>query len=227
MVDCGMRLTTADETRRRIEAFFKRKVEMVILTHFHSDHTGGLPAFGDCRILASKLMVKNLKRAGRKTPEGFQPTFPNETFHDNLEMQEGGMRLVIKRTGGHTDGSAYVYCPDHQALATGDNLTINYNPWGGARNGDPNEWVQALQEYLSLDVEYFIPGHGPVGGAANVRKLLNYINNVGRVMKEMMAAGKTEEEILEASREVEYIPSRTAHPSTLKRWYKVWRSRTY
>ena len=56
-------------------------------------------------------------------------------------------------------------------------------------------------------------------------ELLDYINKVGEVMKEMVTLGKTEEETLKAGGEVEYIPSRAAHPSTLKRWLKVWRAR--
>ncbi|UCC32908.1 MAG: MBL fold metallo-hydrolase, partial [Candidatus Bathyarchaeota archaeon] len=142
-----------------------------------------------------------------------------------LEIQDCDVQLTIKRTGGHTDGSTYVYCPDYKVVVTGDNLTINFNPWGGAKNGDPDVWTKALQEYLSLDADFFIPGHGPVGGKNQVKELLDYINNVGKVMKEMIALGKAEEEILSECRRVEYIPSRVAHPSTLERWHKVWRAR--
>ena len=223
MVDCGIQLPAVMETRREIEELSKRKVEMVILTHFHSDHTRALPAFSDCKIISSNLLLKNLKRAGRKTPKGFKPTFPNETFEDQLESQDGDIRLIIKRTGGHTDGSTYVYCPNYRMIVAGDNLWINYYPWGGARNGDPDVWIQALKEYLSLDAEYFIPGHGPVGGKGKVMELLDYIKNVREVMKEMIALGKTEEEILKVGEKVEYYTSGNAKPSTLKKWCKVWR----
>lgn len=226
MVDCGMPLGAMVETRRRVEEYFKSKVKMVILTHFHSDHTNGLLAFGDCRIISADSMVKNLKQAGRKVPEGYKPVFPNETFKDQLEVQEGDLQLVVKRTGGHTDGSTYIYCPEYRVLAVGDNLTIGYNPWGGARNGDPDAWIKALHEYLSLNVKFIIPGHGPVGNKDNAMELLDYINNVRKVMREMISSGRVDEEILKASNKIEYIPSRIAHPSTLKRWLKVWRERS-
>ena len=223
MVDCGIKLPAVMETRREIEEISKRKVEMVILTHFHSDHTRALPAFSDCRIISSNLLLKNLKRAGRKPPKGFKLTFPSETFDDQLEVLDGDIRLIIKQTGGHTDGSTYVHCPNHRVIVVGDNLWINYYPWGGARNGNPDLWIQALQEYLSLDAEYFIPGHGPVGRKDNVTELLDYLKNVRKVMKEMIHLGETEEEILKAGDEVEYYISGIAKPSTLKRWCKVWR----
>ncbi|UCF58770.1 MAG: MBL fold metallo-hydrolase [Candidatus Bathyarchaeota archaeon] len=223
MVDCGIRLPAAMEIRGEIEGISKRKVEMVILTHFHSDHTRGLPAFSDCRIISSNLLLKNLKRAGRKPPEGFRLTFPNETFDDQLEIRDGDVRLIIKRTGGHTDGSTYAYCPNYKAIVAGDNFWVDYYPWGGARNGDPDEWIQALKEYLSLDAKYFIPGHGPVAGKDKVVELMDYINNVRKVMKKMIVSGRTEEEILKAGWEVQYYTSGIAKLSTLKKWCKIWR----
>jgi len=218
LVDCGIQLSAVNKARREIEEISKREVEIVILTHFHSDHTHALPAFSDCRIISSNLLLKNLKQAGRKVPEGFKPTFPNETFDRQLELRDDDIRLVIKQTGGHTDCSTYVSCTNYKTTATGDNLWTEYYPWGG----------QALQEYLSLDAEYFIPGHGPVGKKNSVTRLLDYLNDVGNVMKQMIALGKSEEEVIRAGGEVKYYPSGAGHPhiSTLKKWYKIWRERT-
>lgn len=227
LADCGIQLSAVKKVRREIEELSKRKVEIVILTHFHSDHTCALPAFSDCRIIASNLLLKNLKRAGRKVPEGFRPIFPSKTFDRQLEFQDGNVKLVIKQTGGHTDCSTYVFCPSVKAVAAGDNLWTGYYPWGGARGGDPDVWGQALKEYLSLDAEYFIPGHGPVAGKDSVRRLLGYLNDVGNVMKEMIALGKDEEDVLRAGGEVKYCLSGGGRPhiSTLKKWYKIWLAR--
>ncbi len=227
LVDCGIQLSAATETRREIEKISGKKVEVVILTHFHSDHTHALPVFSDCRIISSNLLLRNLKLAGRKTTEGFKPTFPNETYDEQLEIRDGDARLIIKRTGGHTDCSTYVFCPNYRTIATGDNLWTEYYPWGGARGGDPDVWIQTLQEYLSLDAEHFIPGHGPVGGKDSVVALLSYLNKVRDVMREEIALRKNEEEVLSAGGEVKYYPSGASHPhiSTLKKWYRIWRAR--
>lgn len=227
LVDCGIQLSAVKEARREIEEISRREVAIVILTHFHSDHTHALPAFHDCRIISSKLLFKNLKLARRKIPEGFKPTFPSETFDIQQEFRDEDIRLVIKQTGGHTDCSTYVFCPNYKTIATGDNLWTEYYPWGGARGGDPDAWVQALKEYLSLDAEYFVPGHGPVGGKNSVIRLLDYLNSVGNAMKEMIALGKSEEEVLRAGGEVKYYSSAAGHPhiSTLKKWYRIWRAR--
>lgn len=163
LVDCGIQLSAVKETRKGIEEISGRKVKTVILTHFHSDHTCALPAFSDCRIISSNLLSQNLKQARRKAPVGFNLAFPNQIFDKQLELRDEDIRLVIRQTGGHTNCSTYVFSPNYRTIATGDNLWTEYYPWGGARGSDPDIWVQALREYLSLDAEHFIPGHGPVG----------------------------------------------------------------
>ncbi len=223
MVDAGIHLSAVADTRQETEEFAGRRIETVVLTHFHSDHTRALPAFSECRIVSSQLLLKNLKQAGRKTPSGFQPTFSNEIFEEQLEIQDGDVRVSIKQTGGHTDGSTYVYSPNDKVLVAGDNLWINYNPWGGARHGDPDVWIQALKEYLSLGAVHFVPGHGPVGRKSNVVELLSYIGNVREVMRELITSGRSEDEILKAGAMVEYIPGRKMHVSTLKKWFKIWK----
>jgi len=227
LVDCGIQLSAVKETRREIEETAGRRVDTVILTHFHTDHTGALPAFHDCKIISSNLLLRNLKLADRKPPQGFKQTFPSEIFSKQLDFQDGGVKLIIKQTGGHTNCSTYVFCPNYRAIATGDNLWTHYYPWGGARGCDPDVWAQTLKEYLTLDAEHFIPGHGPVDGKNSVMALLAYLNNVSNVMKKMIALGKSEDEVLKHGGEVEYPLSGggNAHISTLKKWYKIWKAR--
>jgi hypothetical protein len=84
-----------------------------------------------------------------------------------------------------------------------------------------------VRDYLSLNAEYFIPGHGPVGGKGDVTKMLDYLTNVRNVMKELIADGKSEEEAIRAGGEIEYCLSGGGHPhiSTLKKWHRIWRTR--
>jgi len=227
LVDCGIQLSAVKETRREIEKIAGKRVDTVVFTHFHTDHTCALPQFDDSRIISSNLLLKNLKLAERKTPEGFKPTFPNETFSRQLEFQDDGIKLIVKQTGGHTNCSSYVFGPNYRTIAAGDNLWTQYYPWGGARGCDPDVWAQTLKEYLLLDAEHFIPGHGPIGGKNSVKALLDYINNVSSVMKGMIALGRSENEVLKMGGEVEYLQSGGGHPhiSTLKKWYKTWQAR--
>ncbi len=227
LIDCGLVLPAVRRVRSELEEATGRKVEIVILTHFHSDHTRALPAFSDCRIISSNTLLRNLRQAGRKPPKGFRPTFPNETFSSQLEFQDGGIQLVIKQTGGHTDCSTYVFCPEYRSLAAGDNLWTQYYPWGGARGCDPDVWIQVLREYLSLNADYFIPGHGPVGGRDKVTRLLEYLVRVRTVMKEVIMQEGSDDEVIKAGGEIRYYPTGEGHPhiSTLRKWCKIWSTR--
>ena len=174
---------------------------MVILTRFHSDHTGVTPVFSGCTIVSSHLLLKRLKEAKRKPPQGYELVFPNRTFDDQLEIEDSPIRLIVKETGGHTDDSIYVYCPNYKVLATGGNLIVNAYPFG-AKGCNPDLWIQPLEEFLSSNVDYFIPDHRPVVGKDKVKEFLDYM--MGRtVMKELIAERNLKKDSLKAA-EVEY-----------------------
>lgn len=220
IVDAGHPVPSMVETRRKVEAVSGRKVEMVILTHFHSDHTGALPVFADCTILSSDLVLKNLKTANRKPPPGYELTFPNQSFHDQLNVSDGDIQLVVKQTGGHTDDSTYVYCPNYRVLATGDNLVVDVYPFG-AKGSNADLWIQVLEEYLSCDATHFIPGHGPTAGKEKVREFRDYMVSVKTIMKELIAEGESREEVLKRAGEVKY--SYTPRDPTNEAYYKRWK----
>jgi glyoxylase-like metal-dependent hydrolase (beta-lactamase superfamily II) len=223
LIDCGLVLSAVRRVRNELEEATGQKVETVVLTHFHSDHTRALPAFSDCRIISSDTLFRNLKQAGRKAPKGFRLAFPSEAFSSQLEVQDGGIQLVIKQTGGHTDCSTYVFCPEYRSLVAGDNLWTQYYPWGGARGCDPDVWIRVLREYLSLDADCFIPGHGPVGGRDDVTLLLEYLTRVRTTMKEVIVQGGSDDEVIRAGGEIKYYPTGEGcpHISTLKKWCKI------
>ncbi len=220
IIDTGKPIPIMVKIRNEIEAVTKKKVDTVILTHFHSDHTGAVPVFSDCTIISSHVLLKRLKQAKRKPPPGYELTFPNRIFDDQIVIREGDIELIVKRTGGHTDDSTFVYCPTYRVLAAGDNLIVNAYPFG-AKGGNPDLWIQALREYLSCNVDYYVPGHGPVVGKDKVKEFLDYMIEVRKVMKELIAKGNPEKEVLKASGEVKYCY--TPSDSTRKEFYNRWR----
>ena len=224
MIDAGARRPPAEmqKIRGQIETIADRPVKTVILTHFHSDHTHSLPFYADCTIIASSRLAKYLDDAKRKPIPGFPIVAPTELFEDSMELKEATIGLFIKRTGGHTDDSSYVYSPNHKVLVAGDNLMPGY-PWGG-KGSNLQQWIHALQEYLALDVDTIIPGHGPLMTKAFVQDRLEFMLKVQATMQECISKGKTEKQVLA---EVDAIPyqkplSPQAKPQALRRWYKNW-----
>lgn len=246
MIDTGTNLRKVKIFKEEIEKQTGKKIEVVINTHYHGDHFIGNQVFADARIISSEITQKRIKEGIPKwTPEvienakkriddplaleGLIPTPPNESFTGQMELVDGGVNIIIKQTGGHTDGSCYVYCPENKLLFVGDNLFVTSYPWGGEESCNPDNWINAFKEYLSLDVEHIIPGHGPAINKKTLEYTVNYFNNVKDTMKQMSKEGKTEEEILEKCFNFEFYP---IHPqnkgdhggkkTTLKKWYDFW-----
>ena len=246
MIDTGINLRKAKKFKEEIENKTGKKIEIIIITHYHADHYIGNQVFPDARIIASEITKNRIigylddwtdeviegqkKRIDDSLAlEGLVITPPNESFKEQMELEDKGVKIILKQTGGHSDGSSYVYCPEYKVLFAGDNLFVTSYPWGGEETCNPDHWISAFKEYLSLDVEHIIPGHGPAINKKKLEYSLNYFKQLKDTMKQMNAEGKPEEEILKKCFNIEFYP---IHPqnkgsiggkqATLKKWYDHW-----
>ncbi len=240
-IDSGMNIPLVKKFREKLEKETGKKTTYLLITHTHGDHIFGNQVFKDCKIISSKhteermiesektnwapdKIVEMIKNAeDPSTLEGLVIVLPTETFGDQMEITDGDVKVIFKRTGGHTEGSSYVYCPNYKSLTAGDNLFIDSFPWGGAPSANPEKWIAALEEYLSLDIDYYLPGHGPVSNKDKIQEFLTYISKVVDLMRKMIAEGKSEEEIIKETDAIEYHPPKRPQwkELTLKKWYEV------
>jgi cyclase len=98
---------------------------------------------------------------------------PTRTFSGELELAVGGREVNLIEVGpAHTAGDLIVWVPDAKVAIAADILFIGITPimWAGPLDG----WIAALERLLLLGAEQFIPGHGPVCGSDEVRRLIDY-----------------------------------------------------
>lgn len=246
MIDTGMNLRKIKEFRKKVEEETKRKFKTVFITHYHGDHIIGNQYFSDCDIIASKWTSDKINKDIPKWTDevierqkiriddplaldGLKLTPANKSFEEQLEIIDGDVKVIIKQTGGHTKGSSYLYCPNYKVLFAGDNLFINSYPWGGEETCNPDQWIDALEEYLSLNVDYFVPGHGPVSNKEPIKYILGYFKLIKSTILEMHNKGKSEEEILKKCFKIEHYSINEKEEDdiegknlTLKRWFDFW-----
>jgi cyclase len=110
-------------------------------------------------------------------------TLPNLTFETALEFH-GPKRTakVVDLGGGHTDSDAALILPDDRVAFLSDLLFVGYQPYLGY--GDPGEWLRILSQIEALGLEVVVPGHGPVGKAADIAPMRRYIQELERTVNQ-------------------------------------------
>jgi len=127
---------------------------------------------------------------------------PNWTFDKRLVFH-GSRRTaeVITFGGGHTESDSILYLPAERIAFMGDLLFIGCHPY--LADGDPQEWLRSLARIESLDLETFVPGHGPVGTADDLALMRQYITELEALAAEVVEAEGSADKAAERA-----IPSR-------------------
>jgi glyoxylase-like metal-dependent hydrolase (beta-lactamase superfamily II) len=220
VIDTAFYIKLVIEFRKKIEEITQKKVELVFLTHYHSDHCRGLPAFKDCRIYSNEILYKRILK--RKPPRGYENTLPGELFDDYLELEEDNTKIILKKTKGHTIDSTYIYCPEYKVVFAGDSLFINRYPYGGDASVDPQIWEDTILEFLDLDVNHYIPGHGPVVDKEGLREFYNFLYELNLSFKTDIMAGKSEEEVKKNAYKIGNFEFMRAQDITIRKFYSYW-----
>ncbi len=81
-------------------------------------------------------------------------------FTGDLTLRVGGHTFHLLHTPGHTPGQVAVHVPEERVVFTGDTVFSECQTW--LMTSDVDQWIQALARIQALDVDWVIPGHGPV-----------------------------------------------------------------
>ena len=130
--------------------------------------------------------------------EGVTKRLPNTTFTGETQRQVGDKIVELIEVGpAHTNGDVLVHVPSDKVVFTGDILFIEGHPilWAGP----VKNWINACDRIISMEVDFVVPGHGPVTdnrGVKAVRDYLVYIDTESRKRFESgMSALETAKEI--------------------------------
>jgi len=166
----------------------------VVLTHYHSDHTGGLAAVGGGR--ASTLATPVTRDLVRDRNQGA----PLDILSDVVvvdgrrptEIDLGDRSLIVVPRRGHTESDLSVEVPDASVVFCGDLV------WNGMF---PN-YVDALPGRLSREVRImraagaatYVPGHGPLADASAVDAYIGLLDHVEAAARRALERGVSAED---------------------------------
>ncbi|UAL08013.1 MAG: MBL fold metallo-hydrolase [Candidatus Methanogranum gryphiswaldense] len=184
LIDTGTGLGSQEVLKNIRRILGDSKLDMVILTHCHADHIGGLtdiiesfscPAFAgkDAEYIRSASPVT---LAEEVLGICLQPVDVTEVSDGEI-IDMGDHRLRIIDTPGHTIGSISLYDEVTHSLFSGDTLFT----MGVGRTDFPTGSFKYLTESLlklsKIEIKSLYPGHGNVSDQGNqmVRYGLNML----------------------------------------------------
>ena len=83
-------------------------------------------------------------------------------FTGDLTLRVGDHTFDLLHTPGHTPGQLAVHVPEERVVFTGDTIFSGCQTW--LMTSDVDQWLAALDRIATLDVDWIVPGHGPVVG---------------------------------------------------------------
>jgi cyclase len=113
-------------------------------------------------------------------------TFGSGTVHLYLGKRE----VILSTLPGHTGGDVFAYVPDANVVFTGDLGWSKTLP--NLVDATVNDWIPTLDKILSqYPTAKFIPGHGNVAEAADIKDFRDYLDDLRTRVKQGIAAGLT------------------------------------
>ncbi|MEK6287389.1 MAG: MBL fold metallo-hydrolase [Acidobacteriota bacterium] len=124
-------------------------------------------------------------------------TNPSVTFSAGaMHLYLGTREVVLFSLPGHTGGDVLVFVPDANVMFTGDMGWSKTLP--NLVDATVNDWVPSLDKILSNHSSAkFVPGHGDVATAADMRDFRDYLDDLRSRVKKAIADGLTIEQAKE------------------------------
>ena len=201
-----------------------KNIRALINSHSNGDHCNGNNCVDTDEVISSEatleemshespeMMAALLKQApemgtlgkyflecfGSFNFEGVTKRLPNTTFTGETQRQVGDKIVELIEVGpAHTNGDILVHVPSDKVVFTGDILFIEGHPilWAGP----VKNWINACDRIISMEVDFVVPGHGPVTDNRGVKAVRDYLVYIDAESRKRFEYGMS---ALEAAKEI-------------------------
>ena len=201
-------LTTVGLTQRfkdEISKITDRPIRYLINTHHHGDHTWGDHVFAGATIISHDCCRREVTEAAIVDPNLLNTIFPefdfrgiavtpaDITFDKRLTLHMDGREIRLLHFGpGHTVDDIIVHLPQEGIIFAGDFIFLYSTPLGA--EGSFAGWIKNLDAMAKLGARTYVPGHGPVCGAAGLKQCRDYLLLVRGEARKRFDKGMTVDE---------------------------------
>lgn len=185
----------------------------LVNTEPHQDHIKGNAFFPGVEVLGqtglqdrydalspSFISDQAIEQMKKDDPDSVHlvghPDYPlnpiTRTFDEMMRVDLGSHVVHLIHMPGHTAPQTSVYIPEEGVVFTGDNIFHKTRTW--IQEGDPWEWLEALESIRALDVETIVPGHGEPCGKDYLDVQGQIVRDWVGAVEDLIAKGVTEDE---------------------------------
>jgi glyoxylase-like metal-dependent hydrolase (beta-lactamase superfamily II) len=174
VVDAQATPALAAEVQARIATVTDRKVNRIILSHYHAVRVLGASGYGAQEIICSDVTRNLIVERGQadmdseigRFPRLFRGregipglTWPTLAFHGRMSLWLGEREAQIIHIGrAHTMGDTVVWLPKEKVLFAGDTVEFGAAPYCG--DAHFTDWPETLRRLRELGAEKMVPGRG-------------------------------------------------------------------
>ena len=192
----------AEKIRAALKGITDKPVRFVINTHWHGDHTGGNPQFGETSTIIAQTNVRKRLAEGMdapppmgKIPPMVKAGLPVITFDHDVTVHVNGEDIeAIHFPSGHTDGDSVIFFPKSHVVHMGDDFVTYGFPFIDLRSGGSVKGMidacEKVMAQLPADTKV-IPGHGPLSTVADLKPFVQMLRETSAIVQKGIDQHKT------------------------------------
>jgi glyoxylase-like metal-dependent hydrolase (beta-lactamase superfamily II) len=185
-------------------------IRYLAYSHSHADHIAGGEIFAD-----TATVVAHEKAKQRIVAEQVPTATPQLTFTDRKTIQLGYKQVELIYLGpSHSDNLIVMHFPAERTVFAVDIVAVKRLPYQDFPDADLTGLIATLKALEAMDFDILAPGHGALGGKADVADHRHYLET----LRDRVQAG------IDAGRSVDEL-KRTVTMPEYASWgmYKEWR----
>lgn len=150
----------------------------------------------DARWIASLELSLRSTRQRLETLPALKLRQPELTFSGELTFHGTRRRAaLIEVAPAHTAHDLYLLLPEDHIAFIGDLGFFQCQPFMAVC--EPDAWTEQLGALEQIDVETFVPGHGPLGTKSDLALQKQYLTLLPKLVTAAIAEGLSPEQVLE------------------------------
>ena len=200
LVDTGWD-DTSEELGKKLKELNDGVIKLIIFTHQHGDHIGGMYRLGGNAVLISHKNTQD-ELAGKyyaldPLPG---PEFPRIALDGELSLRFNGEDIRIIPAPGHTDSDMVIHFIDSGIVYLGDLILADmFPPIDMTRGGNVETYIESLANLTGLfplDVN-FVTGHGRDYTLDDLKAHYDMVLGTTDLIRKGIETGKAAQEMIE------------------------------